>query len=96
MWSFSEEISYSKLFDEKIVLNIEYQHAAASNHNGEKWRIQTHGYLISRCPVIMAVLGWAEKSEEPVAQQALEHQARTKNWPDIIDYCKFNGACGAS
>ena len=72
MWSFAEDVNYSKLFDEKTALNSEYQYTASSNENGEKWRIQSHGYLVSVCPALMAILDWAQRSEQPVTQQSLD------------------------
>ena len=92
MWSFADDVNYPKLFDEKTALHFEYQYKGSSNENGEKWRIQTHGYLVSRCPALMAILDWAQKSEQPVTQQSLDQQALIRGWPTNLDYCKLNGA----
>ena len=40
----------------------------------------------------MAIMDWAQKSEQPVAQQSLDYQATVKGWPMNLDYCKLNGA----
>ena len=50
MWSYADDVNYSKLFDEKTALNSEYQYSASSNDNGENgaYRFMAILFLVAR------------------------------------------------
>ena len=92
MWSYTDDIHYGKVFDDKVAMNSEYQFGANGSADGEKWRLQTRGYWIQKIPFLMAVLDWVEKHENVnVTQASLQQAAVRLHWPDHVDYQKING-----
>ena len=92
MWSYTDDIHYGKVFDDKVAMNSEYQFGTNGCADGEKWRLQIRGYWIARIPFLMAVLDWVEKHENVnVTQASLQQAAVRLRWPDHVDYQKVNG-----
>ena len=92
MWSYTDEIHYGKVFDDKIAMNTDYQFGSNGCEYGEKWRRQIRGYWIGKLPFLTAVLDWVEKHENvPVTSASLQDAATRMRWPDHVDYQKISG-----
>ena len=87
MWSYTDELHYNKIFDDKVALNQEYQFGTNGSEDGEKWRLQVRGYWIARIPFMMAILDWVEKNESiPITRNSIEQAAHLMKWPQHVDY----------
>ncbi len=58
----AERVDYSRLFDDKVALSSEYSYSGGDG--GDRWRLKTRGYLVSKCPVLVTILEWAEKCDQ--------------------------------
>ncbi len=61
-----------KLFDDKIAISEGFQYAGGDG--GDKWRTKLRGHWISRCPVLLPMLNWAEKHDAASVKEATWRQ----------------------
>jgi len=62
---------HMKLFDDKIPTYDEFRYNG--NKGGDRWRLKVRGYWLSKCPQLLPVLTFVERSEVPIARALLEH-----------------------
>ena len=57
-----QRVDYNKLFDDKVALSADYQFGGGDG--GERWRLKTRGYFVSKCHALLPILDWAEKCDQ--------------------------------
>ena len=84
-------IDYNKLFDDKVALSPEY--AYHGGDGGDRWRMKTYGYLISKCPILAKILKWAEGCDnKSITKDVWKSENTQEMWMTEINLVKLSDA----
>ena len=86
-----------RLFDDKVALASDY--SFDGTQGGEKWRVKTEGYWISKLPALLEVLDWTVKQDGRTITKATLEMKRAAavyagDWKAVLDEEVFDRVNG--